>query len=540
MDIVILSRNLVPGRNEVASGSESMENVTDSMKIEEIQGAEEGLRQLAEAMPQIVWATDPTGRLEYVNQHWHEYTGLEQAEREQFQQVVHPDDQRPFFVAWARALDTGIAFKVEFRLRRAADGAYRWFLAHAVPVRDSEGRIACWYGISMDIDDQKRAEEALVEVARRKDEFLAMLAHELRNPLAPLRNTLHILRIKGASDPVVTQMGGMMERQVEHLVRLVDDLLDVSRITRGQMELRKEPLDLAVVVSRAVQSIRPVMVERRHRLEVSLPPEPLPVLADPARLDQMLANLLTNAAKYTDSGGRIYLTVERRGNTVVTQVGDNGIGIRPEMLPHIFDLFQQADRVPGHVAEGLGIGLALVRSLVELHGGSVAAHSDGLGKGSSFVIRLPLFLQESPEVSPDLKIDMPATLRPLRILICDDNVDGALSLAMLLRLQGHTVVVTHDGPAALEVARVQRPEVILLDIGLPKGMDGYEVARQLRREDSLKDVLLCALTGYGQEEDRRRTQNAGFTMHLVKPVDPESLEEALAWAARRKPGPASG
>jgi signal transduction histidine kinase len=372
------------------------------------------------------------------------------------------------------------------------------------------------------------ANARLAEDDRRKDEFLATLAHELRNPLAPIRNALGVLRLQRLGDPVVEQLGGMMGRQVALMVRLIDDLLDVSRITRGKIELRKELVDVARVAADAVETARPLIQERRHHLETALPAEPLRLEADPARLAQVIANLLNNAAKYTEPGGRIRLAAERQDGEAVVRVRDTGIGVRPEMLPKIFDLFQQADRPEGRVSEGLGIGLTLVKRLVELHGGRVSAHSAGPGQGSEFVVRLPLpaapGLVRAPSSRPTRGA---AGAAGRRVLIVEDNADAADSLALLLRALGHEVRVVGDGPAALEAASSFRPDVALLDIGLPE-MDGYEVARRLRRDPALGDAVLVALSGYGQEEDRRRSHAAGFDVHLVKPVDLEGLQALLA------------
>jgi signal transduction histidine kinase len=378
--------------------------------------------------------------------------------------------------------------------------------------------------------ERERVAEELKDAAHRKDEFLAMLAHELRNPLAPVRNALHLMRRQFAGDAVLAQTGTMMERQVAHLVRLVDDLLDVSRITRDKIELRKEPLDLRAVVSRVVESVRPALDERGHHLEVALPAEPVWVDADPARLEQVLENLLSNAGKYTPPGGHIRCAAGREGGEAVIRVQDDGIGIRPEMQARVFDLFQQADRVPGRVSEGLGLGLTLVRRLVQLHGGTVVVHSAGPGRGSQFVVRLPLAAEAVGRAKESAPSPAPARGRPLRILVVDDNVDGAKTLAALLRLEGHEVQVAHDGPAALEAAAAFRPETVLLDIGLPKGMDGYEVARRLQELPVARQTFLVALTGFGQEEDRLRSRAAGFRDHLVKPVDPEVLRGVLARA----------
>ena len=374
--------------------------------------------------------------------------------------------------------------------------------------------------------ERAKAEEALREADRRKDEFLAMLAHELRNPLAPLRNALEVLKLTEAPPAILSQTREMMERQVQVMARLVEDLLDVSRITRGKIDLRREPVEVRAVVTRAVETARPLIEARGHRLSVELPAESLRVEGDPVRLAQVLSNLLNNAAKYTESGGRITLKAGAEGGEVVLCVRDEGVGIAPELLPRVFDLFTQGNHPAALSQGGLGIGLTLVRRLVELHGGRVEAHSEGLGRGSEFVVRLPA-LAGAPAAGPAgaKKAELgPASRR--RVLLVDDNVDSATSLAMLLRLWGHEVRAVHDGSQALAAARAFRPDVALLDIGMPD-MDGYEVARLLRTQGGLNGTAFVALTGYGQENDRRRSAEEGFQTHLVKPVDPEALRRLL-------------
>jgi PAS domain S-box-containing protein len=368
----------------------------------------------------------------------------------------------------------------------------------------------------------------LKEADRLKDEFLAMLAHELRNPLAPVRNALHIMKQPGANGAMVQQVRDMAERQVQHMARLLDDLLDVSRISRGRIELRKEAVDVAALISRTVEAVRPLVEERRHELTVALPAGPLRVEADPTRLEQVLTNLLNNAAKYTESGGHIWLTAEQGGGEIVLRVRDTGIGIEPEMLPRVFDLFVQVARRLDRSQGGVGIGLTLVKKLVELHGGRIEASSPGLGRGSEFAVRLPA-LRDKPRAEKTRASgeDKAAPLLRRRVLVVDDNQDAADSLAMLLRLAGQDVRAAYDGPSALTQANDFQPALVFLDIGMP-GMDGYEVARRLRGESHLQGAVLVALTGWGQEEDRRRSTEAGFDHHLVKPVEPTALEELLA------------
>jgi signal transduction histidine kinase len=369
--------------------------------------------------------------------------------------------------------------------------------------------------------ENARLYQDLRERDRRKDEFLAMLAHELRNPLAPIRNAVQILELAGTKDVHVVAARDLIGRQVMHLVRLVDDLLDVSRITRGKINLVKEPVEIARVVAVAVESCRPIIDERRHTLEVVLPPTAVLVEADLTRLAQVILNLLNNAAKYTDEGGRIRLSVTVETNQVAISVRDNGTGISAEMLPTIFDVFTQVDRTLDRSQGGLGLGLTLVRRLTEMHGGRVEAHSAGPGKGSEFIVRLPLLNEQSmDEAKPSSRDGQPRGVRGprRRILIVDDNRDSAESLAMLLRVRGHDVRTAYDGRQGLVVADEYRPGVLILDIGLP-GLDGYTIARALRGQPAFRDALLIALTGYGAEEDRRACYRSGFDAHLVKPVD---------------------
>jgi signal transduction histidine kinase len=410
------------------------------------------------------------------------------------------------------------------------DGVLHHSIVSKFPILVPDGQAALVGGMAIDVTDRLRAEEALKEADRRKDEFLAMLAHELRNPLAPIRNALYIMKQASADPAVLCQVREMMERQVHHMTRMVDDLLDVSRITRGKIELRKEIVDLASVMERTVEAIRPLLEDRQQTLTVDLPPEPVRLAADPTRLEQVLANLLNNAAKYTDQGGHIGLSARREASELVLRVRDTGEGIAPDMLTCIFEPFVQADRVLHQSQGGLGIGLTLVRRLVEMHGGTVAAHSDGPGKGSEFVVRLPALLPKQPigaEGSAGERGESVGAARQRRILVVDDNVDAAESLAILLRLLGHDVRVAHDGPAGLAAVEAAPPDLVFLDIGMPV-MNGYEVAQRLRQRPGPDHVVLVAVTGWGQEEDRRRSREAGFDHHLVKPVEPEALRQVLA------------
>jgi signal transduction histidine kinase/DNA-binding response OmpR family regulator len=362
---------------------------------------------------------------------------------------------------------------------------------------------------------------------RQKNEFLSMLAHELRNPLAPIRNALHVLQAHCPEQAELCWSRDIIDRQVKHMVRLVDDLLEIARITRGKIRLQLAPVELAGVVAQALEASRPLIESRKQRLEMLQPPEPLWVNGDSARLIQILTNLLNNAAKYTEEGGRIWLTAEREDGQAVLRVRDTGIGIPADMLAAVFDLFTQGDRGPDRSAGGLGIGLTLVRRLVELHAGSVQAKSEGPGRGSEFIVRLPMLSQGHAASEPPKRQSHSEPGNGHRVLVVDDSTDAAESLALLLRLSRCEVRSAHDGPAALEAAETFRPEVIILDIGLP-GMNGYEVARRLRARAATRDTLLIAMTGYGQKEDRLQSEQAGIDHHLVKPVDFAILQDILA------------
>ncbi|MGC1456734.1 MAG: response regulator [Steroidobacteraceae bacterium] len=393
--------------------------------------------------------------------------------------------------------------------------------------------------LQAEVAERSRAEEALKEADRHKDEFLAMLAHELRNPLAPIRNAVHLMKLKDVDDAQLVMSRDIIDRQLMQLSRLVDDLLDVSRITSGKINLNRRRVELRELIDRAVETIAPAIERQGHTLEVEIPNPSLVIYGDPMRLTQALGNVLGNAAKYTDSGGRIALRARRRQRNVEISVSDNGIGIVPEVLPRIFDLFTQLDQRRSRPQGGLGIGLALVQQMVEMHGGTVKAYSDGPGKGSEFVIRLPVSIERSiaEDAADHGATDCAAQLEPpdapatpvtqRRILVADDNPDARESLATLLSLNGHEVFRAQDGSDAWLSAERHRPDVALLDIGMPYA-NGYEVARRIRGEPWGRTMVLVALTGWGQESDRRRSHEAGFDSHLTKPVDPQVLDELLA------------
>jgi PAS domain S-box-containing protein len=404
------------------------------------------------------------------------------------------------------------------------------------PVRDETGRVVGASKIVRDITEKKRLEDELRKYAadlreadRHKNEFLAMLAHELRNPLAPIRNAVQFLRLTSGDGKAVASTSEMLERQVGQLVRLVDDLLDVSRISRGKVELRKERVELVSVVNHAVEAACSAVQCMEHDLTVTVPRQPIYLNADPTRLAQVVGNLLNNACKFTDKGRRISLTVEREGEQAVIRVRDTGIGIATDQLPRIFDLFMQVDTSLERSTSGLGIGLTLVKNLVEKHDGTVEVRSGGIGQGSEFVVRLPIMVETAKLAPPELTVREATPTKARRILVVDDNRDSATSLAMLLKLTGHETHTAYDGLEAVEKAATFKPDVVLLDIGLPK-LNGYEACRRIREQPCGKNMVLVALTGWGQEEDRQRSRDAGFNGHLMKPVDLDVLTKLLAEA----------
>lgn len=382
------------------------------------------------------------------------------------------------------------------------------------------------YEIRDHLARQQRSEEALRQADRRKDEFLATLAHELRNPLAPLRNSINLLQMTASDDQRIAPVCEIMERQVNHLVRLVDDLMEVSRITRGRIDLRWDTVELAAVLRSALETSRLLLDDAGVQLALSLPQQPVVLHGDFVRLSQIFGNLLNNAAKYTDAGGQVWFTARCEGDEVVVSVRDTGIGIAQDALPKVFDMFMQADRATTRSKGGLGIGLTLVRSLVELHGGSITARSEGPDRGSEFIVRLPLAKTCDDSNNSGAPRNARHVIPSRRIVVVDDNTDSATTLGSLLKLLGADVHIAHDGPTALVAIERLQPDVVLLDIGMPE-MDGYEVARRIRGNSLCSHIQLIALTGWGQEDDRRRTREAGFDYHFVKPVDINALQSFL-------------
>jgi PAS domain S-box-containing protein len=501
-----------------------------------------------------VIATDATGRVTFLNSVAEGLTGWTAAEAKGLPleivfKIVNEQSRQPVESPVTKALKKGaVVGLANHTVLIHRNGAEQPIDDSAAPILDRNGALTGVVLVFRDVTQRRRTEaereqhtmlieqrgKDLAEADRRKNEFLAMLAHELRNPLAPICNALQLVQLQSKNREEGTrQPWEIIERQVEALVRLVDDLLDVSRITGGKINLQKKPTEVATIVSRAVENSRPLIQSRRHQLTLALDADSILVNADAIRMAQVVSNLLINAAKYTPEGGQIRLTVERDGNDAIIRVADNGMGIPPALMPRIFDLFTQAERTLDRAEGGLGIGLKLVRHLTEMHHGVVSATSGGPGAGSEFVVRLPLVPADSLAPTgdrPDVK-RLGSTLssqrvRAKRILVVDDNRDAAESLAMLLQLAGHDVRTIHDGRQVLATAEAERPELILLDIGLP-GQDGYAIARQLRSHPEFAVTTLVALTGYGTADDRRRSHEAGFDAHLVKPVAFEDVQRLV-------------
>lgn len=505
----------------------TIQDITERKQAEQaLRESEERFRIMADSSQIMIWVTDARGRIEFVNRAYLEFFGVnrENAAGFDWQTAVHPDDRERYAATFIAAIRESKSWCARARVRRH-DGQWRWIESRGNPRFDAAGSVTGYIGSTPDITDMYESQQALKDADRRKDEFLATLAHELRNPLAPLRNSLNIQRLEGGMSPTAARMHEMMERQVTHMVRLVDDLLEVSRITRGTIELRKQPVEIAGAVKGAVETTKSLIESAGHELHVALPSEPLWLSADPVRLAQIFANLLHNAAKYTARGGNIWLTIGREENNVVVSVRDTGVGIPAEMLPRVFDMFTQVDNPLRRTQGGLGIGLTLVRSLVQLHGGSVEAHSEGIGKGTEMMVRLPLMAQDlAPSAAPRDYSFAPA--RGRRVLVVDDNRDAADSLSALLRSCGNDVDIAYDGLSALNLIAAHRPAIAFVDLGMPD-VDGYDVARRVRGQPELREVRLIALTGWGQEDDRRRSHGAGFDEHLVKPVNLAALQSLL-------------
>ena len=499
-------------------------------------------RGLLEKLPAGAYTCDPNGLITYYNQHavqlWGRSPKLnDPRDRWCGSFKLYALDGSPISheQCWmALALRNCVEYNGHEIIIERPDGQRRTTLAYANPISDETGRLLGAVNVLVDISDRKRAEDALKEADRSKNEFLATLAHELRNPLAPIRAAVKILELKANVTPEAQSALDVIDRQTRQMTRLIDDLLDIARITSNKLELRKERIELRDVLKAAVETSQPLIEQRAQELTVEASDEPIYLDGDLVRLAQVIANLLNNAAKYTDRGGHIWLTAARKEGHAVVSVRDTGNGIAPEVLPRIFDMFTQAGRTMAGSPGGLGIGLTLVRRLVQMHGGAITAQSEGPGKGSEFTFSLPVF---NPQMPPEIKSPGATTRETqapepgsVRILVVDDNHDSADSLGLLLQLVGNEVRVVHDGQTAVDVAVDYQPRVVLLDIGLPT-MNGYEVARKMREQVWGKQAVMIAITGWGEDVDRQLSKDAGFDHHLVKPVDLDALTALLAMVA---------
>lgn len=502
--------------------------------------SEQRFHQLADTIPQMAWVARPDGSVEYFNKRWYEYTGLSPEQSfapEGWTAALHPDDARRCGELWRKAVEGGETFDVECRYRDPTTGGFRWKLARALPVWTEAGDIRQWFGTVTDIDDQKRVQQTLLDADRRKNEFVATLAHELRNPIAPIAHAVEILQRVQSDDPAIVEAREIIAEQIQQIKRLVDDLLEIERVARGKIHLDKEKVALKALVNRAVGAARPLIEQRGQQLDIETPDEPVWLEVDAARIVQVLGNLLHNAIKFTPQGGRIRIAAEydEQGQSASLSVRDTGAGIPPEMLSRIFDLFAQVESGSEKSGGGLGIGLKLVRELVELHGGTVEAHSEGAGRGSEFVVRLPCVSPSSRTTRIDaaeVKTEPAAQRR--RVLLVDDHQNIVRSLAALVRAEGHEAQCAYDAVSALEIARSFQPHLVVTDIGLP-GMDGYELALRLRGDPLTNNARLVAMTGFSHEEVLRRIKDAGFDDILVKPFAVAELNGMLGLAGQAPP-----
>jgi PAS domain S-box-containing protein len=493
--------------------------------------AEKQFHRLADSIAQLVWMARPDGYRFWFNERWYEYSGAAPGtvEGAGWQAFCDPAELPRVLTSWDSARAKGIPWEDTYPLRRN-DGQMRWHLARAVPVRDEQGNITCWFGTSTDIQDRIETEQALKEADVRKNEFLATLAHELRNPLSPISNALQLWPYVAGDAAEMQRLRLVIERQVQQLIRLIDDLMDLSRISSGKVSLRLEIIELGSVIAGAVEAARPHMDAYGHRLTVTTPDLPVYIDGDTARLTQVFTNILNNAAKFTARGGVIWLHASQQGDQAIVKIRDNGPGIPPSMLTEIFAAFRQVDTSLSRSQAGLGIGLWLAKQIVELHDGSIAAYSEGESQGSEFVVTLPA-MAVSPEVclrpAPQRLTTPVKEIARHRVLVVDDLRESAETLAMVLDSMGQEATSLHDGQAAIEWILANHPDAVFLDIAMP-GLDGYQVVECLREHPDLQDVVLVALTGYGQQEDRRRALDAGFNFHLTKPTNMTAIRELLS------------
>jgi PAS domain S-box-containing protein len=506
---------------EISGAVVTFADVTERLEFDRaLRESEEHFRALAEAMPQLVWVAAADGNATFLNRQWVEFTGRATATAEERRELIHPEDRARVTATWSEAIRARRDFECEYRFRRF-DGTYRWLLTRAHPWRDERGEVLQWFGTATDVQDLKALSEALREADVRKDEFLAVLSHELRTPLTPIRNSVAVLDRAEPGSEVARAALRVIDRQSEHLRRLIDDLLDVTRITRGKVALRREPVQLGELVGHVVEDYASIFAASDVSLDCDLGGASLWVDGDPTRLAQIVGNLLRNSAKFTSRGGhtRVEVAAAADPDQVVLRVRDDGAGITEDLLPRLFVPFMQADRTLDRSRGGLGLGLALVKGLVELHGGDVSATSDGPGAGTLLTVVLPRIAPPTPAAGAAPE----APRRHARVLVIEDNEDAAESLQEALRFSGHHVEVALDGLAGVRKAIELVPDVVLCDLGLP-GIDGYEVARRLKAEPTLARCLLVALSGYARPDDVRRSLDAGFAKHVAKPPDLDALE----------------
>lgn len=512
-----------------------MMDLTERKRTEQlIRNSEQIYRAIGESIDYGVWLCDAEGRNIYTSESMLKLVGLSQGDCTDFGWVsaLHPEDAERTIAAWRDCVRRGGTWDMEHRVK-GTDGAWHPVLARGVPVRNDVGEIVSWVGINLDIGRLKQAELALKEADRRKDEFLATLAHELRNPLAPIRNAIEYIQLKGPADQELSWAHDVVARQINQMTRLIDDLLDVSRISRNKLELKIERVVLGAIIQAAVETSRPVIEQSAQELIVELPAEPMHVEADLNRLAQVFLNLLNNASKYSEKHSPITIKAEQRGHEAVVTVRDRGVGIAADMLPKIFEMFTQVEESLERSQGGLGIGLTLVKRLVEMHGGRVRAASPGPQQGSEFTVYLPICQPPEPSaLNPQAERNSSISNATLKILVVDDNQDSALSMAMMLQILNHTTQVAYDGEEAVAAAAQFRPDLILLDIGLPK-LNGYEACKRIRQQPGGTHIAIIALTGWGQAEDKRLSADAGFDQHLVKPIDPNLLMQLLQDVALR-------
>ncbi len=542
LDVSLSVSPIADGRGQVVGASKTARDITGRKRAEAaLQESERRFREMVDALPVAVYTTDAEGRLTHFNPAAVEFAGrTPELGRDQWcvtWKLYRPDGTPlpPQEAPMATALKEARPIRGTQGIAERPDGQRRWFEPYPTPLFDAAGRLSGAINMLLDITERKRAEEALLESDRRKDEFLALLAHELRNPLAPIRTGLELIRLSGDTPQSVRRVRSMMERQIGQMVRLIDDLLDVSRIASGKIVLQRAPSSLVELVQNAIEAHRAAIAAAQIDLTVDLPRQPCVIDVDPTRFVQVLSNVLHNASKFTPAHGAIRLSVEIGGPAEAPQaaitVSDTGAGISPDLLPRVFELFVQAEAVTERAHGGLGIGLALARRLIEMHGGEIAAHSDGPGHGAVFVITMPLCEAASAR-QPQPPIDLPHVAG--RAVIIDDNPDVASTMSMLVEQLGGSARTAHDAASGLAAVQDFQPDIVFLDIGMP-GMDGYETCRRIRQQPSSRHLIVVAVTGWGRSQDKQRALDAGFDAHLTKPVDPAALASVLA-RDRGRPG----